>query len=282
MLTQRAVFKKVRVPSNEHAAEVIGCNGAKINSLRDSTQATIITPNPGSDPVFIIKAPSLEALRICEVEIKKHCDHFDHVRLQKRDIVMPREGVVTTFRVMNNQVKRIIGNEGTIIKTIEDLFNVFIKSPDRSTEIATKEAIFIISGKQKNVNECITFIKLVLYKCRHHIRMTQEESHSIRSLLVNNVNPIIDLASLRQLLLNERLTDLKLRIIPNFVPRSNVLKYYCPLCFTYNARKAKAFPCTHFVCCANCIVPLYRNAAAKCNTCQMKIEQFEILSYWER
>lgn len=280
-----SVFKAVRVPSNEHAAEVIGPNGAKINLLQSSTNSTIITPNPGADPVFNIKAPNSEALRICEDEIKRHCDHFDLVRSQKRDIMMPRESVVTTFRVLSKQVKRIIGNEGTIIKKIEELFNVYIKSPDRSTEIATKEPIFIISGKQKNVNESITFMKLVLYKCGQHIRLTLEESYTINPILANNVNPFIDVESILVLLSKELYSDsryTKIKLITNFVPKSDILKYYCPLCFTYNARKAKAFPCKHFVCCANCIVPLYRNAAAKCNSCSMKIDQFEILSFWER
>ena len=201
----------VRVPSIEHAAEVIGPMGVKINQLRSLTNAAIIPPLPGSDPVFKIKAPSIEALRTCQASIQNSSDHFDNVRLEKRNIIMQREFIMLTLRVSKTQVKIIIGSKGSKILEIEELFNVYIKSPDRSTLVAQKEPIFVISGLQKNVDDCITFIKLLLYKHKQPMKMTSEEFKSIEVLLNNHPNSMIDLKSMKQILKNEEFTN-------NFVP----------------------------------------------------------------
>lgn len=283
MEQKKKFVKIIRVPSIEHAAEAIGHKGEKINVLKHKTKALIISPIPGNDPVFIIKAQSAEALLYCEAAILDSCTNFDDVRLQKRNIIMPRQSVLSTFRLCNYQISIIIGKDGSVIKIIEQLFNVHIKSPDRSTENSPKEPIFVISGQQESVNNCITFIKLVLYKYHNYVEMTIEEYQSIDSLLKTYVNPIINLQSIKKTILLERLAikPVRLTITINLIPKMNCLKYYCPLCFSYNAKKAKAFPCEHFVCCENCIVPLYRYPNSKCTTCLKKIDQFEIFNYWQ-
>ena len=271
--------KVVRVPSIEHAAEVIGLKGAKIKMLKNLTKAKILTPNPGGDPIFVIKAPSEEALSTCESVILNSVANFDNIRLQKRNIIMPRESVVTTIRLFNNQIKIIIGKDGSVIKKIEELFNVFIKSPDRSTAIASKEPIFVISGRQQDVNNCITFIKLVLYQSNNDVHLTIDEFLNIEPLLTNYMNSIINLESINKKLLMDALSikNVKLKLMETKVSTTTRVKFYCPLCFCYTTKKAKAFPCKHFVCCQNCIVPLYRHPDAKCTTCSKKIDQFEIL-----
>ena len=267
----------VRVPSIEHAAEVIGLMGFKINQLRSLTNAAIIPPLPGNDPVFKIKAPSIEALRTCQASIQSSSDHFDQVRLEKRNIIMQREFIMLTLRVSKTQVKIIIGYKGSNILEIEKLFNVYIKSPDRSTLIAKKEPIFVISGLQKNVDDCITYIKLILYMYKEPIQMTFEEFKSIEVLLNNHPNTMIDLKSMKQILKYEKFTN-------NFVPAPDEEKFYCLLCFTYNVKKAKVFPCGDIVCCGNCIVRLYRDPNSRCyfDDCKCKIDQFEILNYWQK
>lgn len=109
---------KFRVPSIEHAAEAIGNKGCKINALRLLTKAFIISPHPGSDPVFIIKAPTIEALRICQTYIQNACDNFDKIRLEKRNIIVPRGGVVCTLRVWKQEVNKIIGSKGSTVQDI--------------------------------------------------------------------------------------------------------------------------------------------------------------------
>lgn len=283
-MSHKTFVNTVRVPSIEHAAEAIGQQGNKINMLQWQTKSLIITPNPGKDPVFIIKAPSAEALQECEAAILQSCANFDEIRLQKRDIIMPRESVVTTLRMYSNQIKIIIGRDGAVIKAIEELFKVYIKSPDRSTLNAPKQPIFVISGQQQNVNDCITFIKLVLFKSKHHIRLTKAEYQSIESLLITHENSIIDFESIQNDLSKEflKIKSLRLTVIKNENPFNHSIKFYCPLCYNFMAKKAKAFPCGDFICCDKCIVPLYRKPNAKCTICMMKFDQFEILNHWQK
>ncbi|CAO1343492.1 unnamed protein product [Diamesa serratosioi] len=281
-MSQKKFVHVVRVPSIEHAAEVIGHMGSKINTLQEKTKSLIITPNPGSAPIFIIKAPTVAAMLECKSTILQSCAHFDNVRLQKRNIIMPRQSVVSTLRLFNNQIKIIIGKDGIVIQTIENLFNVFIKSPDRSTTIAYKEPIFVISGQQQDVNNCITFIKLLLFHCNHYVRLTLMEFQSIETLLTNHLNSIINLQSIKRDLVLQKMSlkAMRLTVVETKSPNKYCSKFYCPLCFSYNIKKAKAFPCEHFVCCQHCIVPLYRHPDAQCTKCPKKIDQFEIFNYW--
>lgn len=108
--------------------------------------------------------------------------------------------------------------------------------------------------------------------------MTLKEFQSIEPLISDHLKSIIDLKLIKQTLKKQNYVgDL------NAVPETDVEKFYCVLCFNFSFKKVKAFPCTHFVCCENCIVQLYRKPNAKCSRddCRCNLDQFEILNYWE-
>jgi polyribonucleotide nucleotidyltransferase len=267
------------VASNEHAAEVIGSNGWKVKSIAMRTGTQIKCPSPEDPPIFSITGlkPNVESAKKM---IQSWANHFDVMKSKKRTIRLDPGEVIDTVIFTSLDVACIIGRKGKQVKNIAGLANVKIISPD-----VNKEPVFIVSGRQENIELAIFWMKLTTFSSTGTNYFNDREISQINQILnddkstrktttIKATERIIDLRRFR--------TNFNLRQSEKFdhymTKNSWKSPYNCCYCKQKKTRVAKAF-CGHVISCDVCIAELFQNIHLKCYFCKVKIENFLIEIY---
>lgn len=267
------------VASNEHAAEVIGRNGWKIKAISMKTGTTIKCPTPFDPPIFSIIGLKCN-VNAAKKMIKGWADNFDRMKSKKRNIVMKPGDTIDTIMVNSFDVPAIIGKRGKQVKKIAELARVSIVSPD-----VNKQSIFIISGREADVEMAIFWMKLICFASSGANYFNDQNLLTMNNLiyqfnlhfssdLVRTTGKVVNLAKF-----NEKYQNIVKHLRP-CPPRSNtsteaLLHYNCCYCQQEKLRTAKGL-CGHVISCDLCIVTLFRDIYLRCYFCKHKIENFLI------
>lgn len=265
------------VASNEHAAEVIGPNGWKVKTIAMRTGTQIKCPSPEDAPIFLIIG-NKSNVEMAKKMIQLWATHFDRMKIKKRTIKLEPGDMIETAMFKNVDVACIIGRKGKQVKKIAVLADVRIISPD-----VNKQPIFIVSGKQVNVELAIFWMKLITFSSTGSDYFSSREITKINQILrdldlnrrsfdIRKIENVIDLRRFRETFkafLGFRSFDDKKTV------KENVCSYYCCYCKQTKNRVATAF-CGHFISCDTCIADLFQNIHLLCYHCKAKIENFLI------
>jgi polyribonucleotide nucleotidyltransferase len=275
LINQFRFHEKIFVPSNEHAAEVIGKGGHKIKKIAKCSRVIINCPNPEDHPIFEIMGDTKESVSHARKLIQHHANHFDKMRNKKRKIELKGDEVVRTVVFTKNDVPCIIGRHGRQIKMIVHHSQVKVISPDTN-----KEPIFILHGKEKDIEKCIFLMKIILLCLCGSIYITQGEYLIINEFLESPSSVVNDFFEDILIFVNfnslrSRLRNLKF----NQLHRDPVLTADTFMCWHCKEKKgffAKGL-CGHMLCCDKCISTLFADIYFKCFRCFRKIETFLII-----
>lgn len=275
MISQYHTKKFYFVASNEHAAEVIGCNGWKIKTIAIRTKTMIKCPSPTEPPIFCIVGKSNNVEKAKKM-IQSWADHFDEMKTKKRDIQLEAGDILETTIFTRVGVACIIGKKGNQVKKIAVYADVKIISPD-----INKEPIFIISGKKPNVELAIFWMKLTAFCTSSGNYFSSEDVLRIHQLLNQPNNRLQKYAEkiVDWRRFNEKFYAL-LSQSNHFEEKSlNKNSYNCCYCKQEKFRVAKGL-CGHVLSCDSCIVELFRDIYLRCHFCKLKIENFLIEKYF--
>lgn len=265
------------VASNEHAAEVIGCNGWKVKTIAMRTGTQIKCPSPEEMPIFMI-AGNKPNVEVAKKMIQSWANNFDHMKSKKRTIKLEAGDIVETAMFTSLDVACIIGKKGKQVKKIATLVDVRIISPD-----VNKEPIFIVSGKQKNVELAIFWMKLTTFASTGAYYFNSNEISKINQISrdLDNNQKSYELKATEKVINMRRFRESFNAILgnQNFIhaktPRKTLCSYNCCYCKKEKFRVARAF-CGHVISCDSCIVELFLNIHLECYHCKTKIENFLI------
>lgn len=277
-MLQKKFYIEEFVPSNEHAAEVIGYKGFKVKKISRETHTYIKCPSPNEPPIFRIFGDDKRSLDAVKEKIRQSVAHFDELRQRKRRIELrPGEKLQTAY-FKKSDVPCIIGRKGRQIKKIMAVTNVIVISPDTN-----KDPIFIVSGKEKNVDICVLIMKIIAFCVSGLNYFTRQEVILIYDFLNNNsvdlnlpycIHSIINVQ-----IFEDKFSNLNQIGILQKSPERMTF-YKCWNCKKVSIKIARTL-CHHIICCDSCIAHIYADIYLKCKTCCRKVENFIIEFYHE-
>lgn len=277
-LKQFRYMEKLFVPSNEHAAEIIGSKGQKIKRIALETQTYIQCPSPNDLPIFEIYGNIKSCVLFAKKSIRKCADHFDAMKSKKRQIILNPGDRIETVYFNKIDVPCIIGRKGKQIKKIMSHSQTKVISPDTN-----KSPIFIVFGK--DVETCIFWMKLSVFCASKRSYFSPKEIQHVFDLLHRNVPH--DWMMKTQIIVNfnilrENLIFLKIEEKVNVIlqEKGSNSFYYCWNCKVNTFKIARA-QCGHTISCDKCIASLYSNIYLKCFYCGLKIENFMVENFYE-
>lgn len=275
-MLQKKFYIEEFVPSNEHAAEIIGFKGFKIKRISKETHTYIQCPSPNDLPIFRIFGDSKLSIKIARGKIREYAAHFDKMRNKKRQIKLRSGERLQTICFKKSEISCIIGRKGRQIKSIMTATNVSVISPDRN-----KEPIFIVVGKERNVEACILIMKIIAFCISGTNYFDHRELNLIHDFLNCNLADLYLSQSIYNIV-NVKIFEEKFHK-SNFTPRcfeENFTFYNCWKCRNKRIKVARAL-CNHIISCDVCIAHLYADIYLKCKVCNTKIENFLIEYYTE-
>lgn len=277
MLCKKFYFEEF-VPSNEHAAEIIGFKGYKVKRLSKETHTYIQCPSPNEPPIFRIFGDNKVSVEVARTKIRESATHFDLMRSKKRQIDLQPGDKLETAYFRKYDIPCIIGRKGKQIKKIMMATNVTIISPDTN-----KEPIFIVSGKERNVEACVIAMKIIAFSASGINYFSRNELNLIHDFFNNNLTEvsfmscILDIINVRSF--EQKFLSINQRRIFRKMPE-NVSFYKCWNCKNERIKIARTL-CHHIISCDSCIAHLYADIYLKCKMCGKKIENFLIEYYHE-
>lgn len=275
MLQKRFYFEQF-VPSNEHAAEVIGYKGYKIKKISRETHTYIQCPSPTEFPIFKIFGDNKANVDAAKDRIFESVAHFDKMRKKKRQINLKPDEKLQTVSFRKSDVPCIIGRKGKQIKKIMAATNVVIISPDTN-----KEPIFIIIGREHNVDICVTVMKIIVL-CISGINYFIDKDINLICDYFNNNLSDKSFSNCMQDLIDIKGFEGKFAAIHrrklNVQTFSKTALYKCWNCKRETSKIARTL-CNHIISCDQCIAKIYADIYLKCKACNTKIENFLIEFY---
>lgn len=269
------------VASNEHAAEVIGRNGWKIKSIAFNSGASIECPTPTEAPIFHISGYKNNVTKAKKLIIM-WADNFDRMRDRKRTIKCEPGECVETVLLNRADISSVIGRHGKQVKKIAECSNVTIISPD-----INKEPIFILSGKESDLDLAIFWIKLTAFSSTGANYFEYRQKPFIECFLnPNEIKSAVN--SVEESLRVKTMSIINFRKL-NFTSLNQIFKtinsitkpiaepHKCIHCLITKTRMAKSL-CGHVICCDMCIIQLFQDIYLRCRTCTKKVENFLIIS----
>lgn len=266
------------VASNEHAAEVIGRNGWKIKLIALKTRTNIKCPTPIDAPIFCISGRKNNVQKAKSL-IKSWADNFDRMKVKKRSFRLNPGDSIDTVMLNSFDVPAIIGKQGKQIKKIAEMANVKIVSPD-----INKEPIFIISGKDSDVETAIFWIKLTAF-CLNGTNFFSYNNVLLIQQLLQDPYQNVDFVTRSQRIVNFRKLNQNFHLMTAEAKRferrkstGDVSAYNCCYCKEQKFKVAKGL-CGHVISCDLCIVRRFQDLYLRCHFCKLKIENFLIENY---
>ncbi|CAG9799940.1 unnamed protein product [Chironomus riparius] len=266
------------VPSNEHAAEIIGFKGYKIKRISKETHTYIQCPSPNELPIFRIFGDNKFSVDVARIKIRESAMHFDLMRNKKRKIDLQPGDKLETAYFRKYDIPCIIGRKGKQIKKIMTATNVIVISPDTN-----KEPIFIVSGKERNVEACVLAMKIIAFSASGINYFSRNELFLIHDFFNNNMTEfnfmscILNIVNVKSFM--QRFSCLNQKRIFQKIPEKSSI-YKCWNCKNESNKIARTL-CHHIISCDSCIAHLYADIYLKCKMCGKKIENFLIEYYHE-
>ena len=266
------------VPSNEHAAEIIGLKGYKVKRISKETHTYIQCPSPNEAPIFRIFGDNKFSVNVARTKIRESATHFDLMRNKKRQIDLQPGDKLETAYFRKYDIPCIIGRKGKQIKKIMTATNVTIISPDTN-----KEPIFIVSGKERNVEACVLAMKIIAFSASGINYFSRNELCLIHDFFNNNLTEvnfmscILNIVNVRSF--QQRFSCLNSKRYFQKIPEKSSI-YKCWNCKNESNKIARTL-CHHIISCDSCIAHLYADIYLKCKMCGKKIENFLIEYYHE-